>query len=57
VNTKRTPESAQLTELIVLLRDRTGLSWRAIVARLAHDFGIQLTHAAVWQRYQRGKRP
>jgi hypothetical protein len=55
VNIKRTPESAELTALIVLLRDRTGLSWRAIVARLAHDFDIELTHAAVWQRYQREK--
>ena len=49
------PESAELTALVVLLRDVCGLSWAQIVARLSHDFGIELSRAAVWQRYRRGK--
>lgn len=49
------PESTQLTALIMLLRDVRRLSWAQIVARLAHDFEIDLSRAAVWQRYRRGK--
>lgn len=47
--------SAALTHLIVLLHDRTGLSFDGISARLARDFGIDLSRAACWQRWKRGK--
>jgi hypothetical protein len=50
-----TPESAQLTELIVLLHQR-GMTWKQIAARLKHDFGIRISSAAVWQRYTRWER-
>lgn len=48
--------SAELTTLIVRLKDERGLSYAQIVARLALDFGLDLSRAAVWQRYQRQKK-
>jgi hypothetical protein len=53
---KNTATSATLTAIILQLRDVHALSWAQIVARLHSDFGIELSRAAVWQRYQRGKR-
>lgn len=54
----RTPSAASLllTAQIMALRDQRGLTFDQIAARLAHDFDIHISRAAVWQRYQRGKR-
>ncbi len=53
---KARAESTQLSALITLLHDRTGLSYDQISGRLLHDFGISISRAACWQRYQRERR-
>jgi len=45
--------SAAVSAIIVRLRDQDGLSFARIARRLAYDFDVQISRAAVWQRYQR----
>ena len=47
------PRSAAVTALIVRLHEAPHmLTFVAIAQRLGDDFGIRLTPAAVWQRYE-----
>ena len=46
-------ESAALSATIVRLKDQDGLSFARIARRFAYDFDIEISRAAVWQRYQR----
>lgn len=53
---KATPDSKSISALIVILHDERGLSFDQISARLHMDHRLDISRAAVWQRYQREKR-